>query len=104
MQYSSSSFSELLTSVLQPVLRIDTRIDVERSSDGSAVWPTRMAWSSRSLDRVLTGVYVRVVRLINRLGLRIRRFQKPRVTTSLLYIVVAVLLLLALLFLPGSQA
>ena len=103
MQYTSTSFSEPLTRVMQPILRIDTdaRIPEGRSA---GVWPAEMIWSSRSADRVMTTVYLRILTLVERASVRIRDFQKPRVTTSLLYIVLTVLLLLALLFLPGDRA
>jgi formate hydrogenlyase subunit 3/multisubunit Na+/H+ antiporter MnhD subunit len=103
MQYTSTSFSEPLTRVMQPLLHIDTHSEVQGGRSGG-VWPVRMVWSSRSADRVLTAVYLRVLTLVDRASVRIRAFQKPRVTTALLYIVLTMLLLLGLLFLPGDRA
>jgi formate hydrogenlyase subunit 3/multisubunit Na+/H+ antiporter MnhD subunit len=103
MQYSSTSFSEPLTRVMQPVLNIDVESEIQ-AGRSAGVWPARIVWSSSSPDRVLTAVYLRGLTLVNRASVRIRAFQKPRVTTSLLYIVLTVLLLLGLLFLPGDRA
>jgi hypothetical protein len=101
MQYTSMSFSEPLVRTMQPVLATErlSEIDAARGP-----WPARMSWSSRSRDRVWIDVYLRALVLIQRWSVRVRALQKPRVTTSLLYIVLVVLLLLVLLFLPGSGA
>jgi formate hydrogenlyase subunit 3/multisubunit Na+/H+ antiporter MnhD subunit len=101
MQYTSMSFSEPLVRTMQPLLATERLFE---AAGAPGVWPARMSWSSRSRDRVWVDVYLRALSLIQRWSVRVRALQKPRVTTSLLYIVLVVLLLLALLFLPGSRA
>ena len=102
MQYTSGSFAEPLTRVLQPVLRTETNTSRE-SSARAAIWPSRMHWTSRTVDRVLASVYHPLFALVARAGARLRAYYTPRVTTSLLYIVLTVLVLLALLFIPVAQ-
>lgn len=87
MQYTASSFGEPLTRTLQPLLR--TRLT--RSED-------RLL--SATPDRALVELYVPVFAAVGRLAARLRSYHQARVSRSLLYIVVTVIVLLGLLFLP----
>jgi formate hydrogenlyase subunit 3/multisubunit Na+/H+ antiporter MnhD subunit len=102
MQYTSASFAEPVTRVLQPVLRTERNAHRE-SSAGLALWPSRVRWTSRTVDRVLASIYQPLFALVGWAGARLRAYYTPRVTTSLLYIVVTVVALLTLLFLPVVQ-
>jgi hypothetical protein len=102
MQYTASSFAEPVTRVLQAVLRTETRAHREGPAS-VALWPSRVHWSSRTADRVLTSLYRPLFALVGWAGARLRAYYTPRVTTSLLYIVLTVLVLLTLLFLPEVQ-
>ncbi len=103
MQYSSTSFAGGLTSVMQPVLRTD----VERggTTDGGggarALWPGRLVWASSTPDRALASIYLPLVAWVDRGAARLRALHRARVTTSLVYLVAAMAVLLALLFVPG---
>jgi hypothetical protein len=101
MQYTSTSFGEPLTRVFQPVLRSEARVEVD--GDSRSLWPLGVRWTSSTLDRALVAVYLPLFAAVGRAGARLRDRYRPRVTTSLLYIVVTVLVLLALLFLPEAQ-
>lgn len=101
MQYTASSFGEPLTRVLQPVLRSDTdATSLAAANAGGHNWPEAMRWSSQTLDLLLAAVYRPLFEKLRRTAARVRAFYQPRVSTSILYIVITVLLLLALLFLP----
>jgi formate hydrogenlyase subunit 3/multisubunit Na+/H+ antiporter MnhD subunit len=89
MQYSSTSFGEPLTRVLQPVLAVRTHAE-----DGTRWW-------SDAPDRVLTGAYTPIALGVRAAGQRLRALQAPRITRSLLYVIATVLVLMALLFRPG---
>jgi formate hydrogenlyase subunit 3/multisubunit Na+/H+ antiporter MnhD subunit len=99
MQYTSTSFGDPLTRVLQPVLRRS----VEAETEGNPVWPPRMRWESTTLDRALVALYRPLFTAVAHAGARLRSLYRPRVTTSLLYIVITVLVLLALLFVPEAR-
>ena len=102
MQYTSTSFGEPLTRVLQPILRTETLFAIELfESHRNAAWPLAATWKSATADRLLVQFYLPIVYTVRRLGVRLRSFQSPRVTQSLLYVIVTVLVLLGLLFLPG---
>jgi formate hydrogenlyase subunit 3/multisubunit Na+/H+ antiporter MnhD subunit len=101
MQYTAMSFSEPVTSILRPVLATD--VDAENAPHTAGLpWVIAARWSTRTPDRVLVGIFQPLFAMIERGGARLREFQRPRVTISLLYIVVTVLVLLGLLFLPAS--
>ncbi len=78
MQYTGTSFSEPMTRLLRPLLRTETQ------------------------DRALVDLYLPLFAAIGRAGRRLRGFHQARVTGSLLYIGATVLVVLALLFLPGA--
>jgi hypothetical protein len=95
MQYSASSLAQPIAGAFAALLR--TR--VERSGPGGH-WPAKASWRSRTLDRTVTGVYRPAFGGLNALLLRLRDLQEPRVTTYLRYVVLALVVVLALLFLP----
>ena len=102
MQYTSTSFSEPLTRLMDPLLRMEVRYAADGAGPQRALWPgKRVAWTSSAPDRVLVGLYEPVFLAVGRVGAWARRRSPPRVATSLLYIVLTVLALLGLLFLPG---
>lgn len=102
MQYTSTSFGEPLTRVLQPMLRMEARATAAAVAHGQpTLWPRGAEWASATSDRVLVGVYLPMVDAVRRMGLGVRAVHSPRVTRSLLYVVVTVLVLVALLFQPG---
>lgn len=101
MQYTSTSFAEPLTRVLQPLLRAEVQGLVE--PDRAAIWPRARRWASGAADRVLVGLYLPLFAAIARAGQRLRGYHQARVTWSLLYIGATVLAVLALLFLPGVR-
>lgn len=103
MQYSSTSFGQPLTSVLEPVLRTETRAEVLPGPAAGLTWPRHMRRTSRTADRVLAAVYQPLFAAVARTGARLRAHYTPRVTTSLFYMVATVLAVLALLFLPGGR-
>ncbi len=102
MQYSSTSFAGGLTTVMQPVLQVETRRRVVPGGIGAAalLWPAAAEWMSSTGDRVLAGVYRPLFARVDRGAARLRALHRARVTTSLLYMVAAMAALLALLFLP----
>ncbi len=116
MQYSSTSFGGGLTSVLQPVLRVRTaRRTVPAEGGGAAgaaggggsagaLWPVAVAWASTIGDRALDGVYRPLFAGVDRAAAWLRGRHRARVTTSLVYMVATIVVLLALLFLPGWGA
>jgi len=83
MQYTATSFAQPVTRILQPVLH------TERSRE--------------TVDRALTSLYLPLFAAVARAGRRIRAYHQARVTGSLLYIGATVLVVLALLFLPGVR-
>jgi formate hydrogenlyase subunit 3/multisubunit Na+/H+ antiporter MnhD subunit len=97
MQYTAASFSEPLTRVMQPLLR--TEVDRAMAHTGSASRP--LAWSSTTPDVLLAGFYRPLFERTAHLFARLRAYHQPRVSRSLLYIVLTVLVLLSLLFLPA---
>lgn len=105
-QYSSTSFAGELTAIMQPVLRRDPPTAagmLPTESVPGAAWPVAIAWSTVTADRLLTGVYLPIIGTVARAGERVRAFHRARVTTSLLYVVATVVVLLGLLFLPGRS-
>jgi hydrogenase-4 component B len=103
MQYSSTSFADGLTTVMQPVLRVETRRRVVPGGVGAAalLWPVAAEWASSTADRMLAGVYRPVFARVDRGAAWLRSLHRARVTTSLVYMVATMVVLLALLFLPG---
>ncbi len=104
MQYSATSFSEPLSRLMQRVLDTETiqnGIMVVDSVTATEAWPVTASWASVSKDRVLVGVYEPFFAQVARAGSWLRGLHQARVTTSLLYIVGTMVLLLTLLFLPG---
>jgi formate hydrogenlyase subunit 3/multisubunit Na+/H+ antiporter MnhD subunit len=103
MQYTSTSFGEPLTRVLQPLLRTETLFRIELPEPNrNLAWPSEAEWKSNTADRLLVQLYLPIIYTVRRLGLRLRAYQSPRVTRSLSYVIVTVLVLLGLLFLPGT--
>ena len=100
MQYTSSSFAEPLTRILQPLLR--TEVARLAEPDQASPWPRAARWASRTADRALVGLYLPLFAAVARRGQRLRAYHQARVTWSLLYIGVTVLVVLVLLFLPGG--
>lgn len=103
MQYTSTSFGEPLTRVLQPILHTDTRYAVELGEPRpQMIWPLAATWSSATADRLLVQLYLPIVNTVRRVGLRLRGFHSPRLQQALLYVIVTVVVLLGLLFRPGA--
>ncbi len=88
MEYTGTSFSEPLTRLADPLLHM--RIEYS---------PERARWTSSTPDRALVGFYEPVFTAIGRAGARARRLASPRITTSILLIVLTILALVGLLFL-----
>jgi formate hydrogenlyase subunit 3/multisubunit Na+/H+ antiporter MnhD subunit len=88
MEYTGTSFSEPLTRLADPLLHMR----IEYSSE-------RARWTSSTPDRALVGFYEPVFTAVGRAGGRVRRLASPRITTSILLIVLTVLALVGLLFL-----
>ena len=95
MQITGTSLSEPIARVLAPVLR--TRFEREAPA---GPWPAHAAWRSATPDRVLDGIYLPAYAALTRLLARLRGLQAPRVTSHMRYVALALLVLLALLFLP----
>jgi hypothetical protein len=112
MQYSSTSFSESLSRVMQPLLGTETEqqgivtvstVPVVRTAVVTTeAWPVAARWSSVTEDRVLVSLYEPIFAGVSRAGAWLRGLHQARVTTSLLYIVGTMVLLLTLLFLPSG--
>lgn len=101
MQYTSASFGGALTRIMDPLLR--TRIAGGAARGGSSArWPGAASWTSSTADRILAGIYQPVFARVARTGAWLRGLHDPRVTTSLLYVLATVLVLLALFFAPGA--
>ena len=103
MQYTSTSFGQPLTQIMQPVLHTEVRSEFNGPS-GRAPWSPPARWGTHTPDRILAGFYGPLFRALGRGASRLRAFQGPRVTVSLLYIALTVVALLALLFLPVAGA
>lgn len=101
MQYTATSFAEPVTRILQPMLQTEMRYLVEPAR--TPIWPRAVHWASRGADRVLVSLYLPLFGAIAQAGRRLRGFHQGRVTGSLLYIGATVLVVLALLFLPGAR-
>lgn len=84
MQYTATSFAQPLTRILQPVLH------AERERE--------------TVDRALTSFYLPLFAAVARAGRRVRAHHQGRVTGSLLYIGATMLVVLALLLLPGGPS
>jgi hypothetical protein len=100
MQYSSTSFSRPLTSIMQPLLQTTALQDGSLPSRTGAALPSAMRWSSITEDSVLVNVYQPLFALVGRASARVRTLHTARVTSSLLYVVGTLLALLALSLLP----
>jgi hydrogenase-4 component B len=101
MQYTSTSFAEPLSRLLQPLLH--TEVDRLTDADVAALWPRTGRWASRTADRALVGLYLPLFAAVARGGRRLRAYHQSRVTWPLLYIGATVLAMLALLLLPAAQ-
>jgi hydrogenase-4 component B len=104
MQYSSTSFSEPLSRLMQRALNTETMqsgITVGAPVTETEAWPVTASWASVTRDRVLVGIYEPLFAQVARAGSWLRSLHQARVTTSLVYIVGTMVLLLTLLFLPG---
>jgi hypothetical protein len=99
MQYTSTSFAQPLTRVLQPLLRMETHHAVDPGQ--APVWPRAARWASRTADRALVGIYLPLFAAIARAGQRVRAYHQAGITWSLLYIGATVLVVLTLLALPA---
>ena len=95
MQYTASSLSEPIVRIYSGVVR--TRV---RWSGLAGPWPASASWESQTLDRAVTDVYRPVFTRLSGLLTRLRALQEARVTAYLRYMVLALLVVLALLFLP----
>ncbi|HET9982286.1 MAG TPA: proton-conducting transporter membrane subunit [Longimicrobiales bacterium] len=102
MQYTSTSFGEPLTRVLQPVLATRTESEMVAGAAPAPLWPEAARWRSRTPDRALAGMYLPLFAAVGRGAARLRAHYRAGVTTSLLYVAVAIVALLLLLFLPGG--
>jgi formate hydrogenlyase subunit 3/multisubunit Na+/H+ antiporter MnhD subunit len=100
MQYTSASFAEPITRVLQPILATETQTTPLDGAPGRVSWPGRMRWASRTADRALALLYRPFLARGAQLAVRLRAYHRPRVSVSLLYIAVTAVVLIALLFLP----
>jgi hypothetical protein len=100
MQYTAASFSQPLTQTLRPVLRTEV---VREIVQGEGAGLRSMTWASSTPDRLLIGLYRPVFSLVGRVGERMRELHQPRVSRSLLYIVLTMVILLGLLFLPALR-
>lgn len=95
MQYTASSLAQPVTRVLQPALRTTVRWSPPRS-----LLPGALAWEARTPERALAELYrPGFVRLAQLLGF-FTRFQEGQVMVYLRYVGIALLVLLAWLFLP----
>jgi hydrogenase-4 component B len=99
MQYTATSFSEPITGPLHAML--GTRVIRQAAPDRTH--PRLDTWKADTPDRLLDDVYRRVFRALRRGGERLREYHQPRVSRSLLYIVLTVLVLLGLLFMPVAR-
>ncbi len=95
IQYTAASLAEPIGRVLAPALRPR----VERTVP-STLWPAFGAWGYEMPDLVLDGVVRPAHAALSGLLSRFRGLQEPRVTTYVRYVALALLGLLALLFLP----
>lgn len=101
MQYSSTSFSEPLTRIMQPLLQTTTLQEGALPSRADAALPSAMRWNSVTEDSALVNLYQPLFALVSRASARVRTLHTARVTSSLLYVVGTVLVLLALSLLPA---
>ena len=83
MQYTATSFAQPVTRILQPILHMDR--------------------ARETMDRALASLYLPLFAVVARAGRRLRAYHQARVTGSLLYIGATVLVVLALLLLPGAR-
>jgi NADH:ubiquinone oxidoreductase subunit 5 (subunit L)/multisubunit Na+/H+ antiporter MnhA subunit len=95
MQYTASSLSQPVSGWFAPVLQ--TRIEAHGLS---GPWPSDASWRSRTADQAMTGVYQPALGGVSRMLLGLRDLQQPDVTSYLRYVGLALLVALALLFLP----
>lgn len=95
MQYTGSSFAEPLTRPFATVLA--SRRD---AAGPPGLWPEEASWRSYATDRAVTGLYRPASSRFRGVLLRLRRLQESGVTTYVRYVLVALLVVLALLFLP----
>lgn len=95
MQYTADSLAQPVTQVLQPALRTAVRWTPPRG-----LWPGPLEWVARTPERALAELYrPAFVRLAQLLGF-FTRLQEGHVMVYLRYVGIALLVLLAWLFLP----
>ena len=99
MQYTATSFSEPITGALQTLLGTQVR----RHIGPDRTHPRLDHWQSETPDPLLEDVYRKLFGWLSRGGERIREYHQPRVSRSLVYIVLTVLFLLGLLFMPIAR-
>ena len=95
MQYTGASLVEPIGRAFAGLLR--TRI--ERAGPAGH-FPATASWRSRTLDPAVTEMYRPALERLAGLMTRVRDLQEPHVTTYLRWVVLALLVALALLFLP----
>ena len=99
MQYTASSLAQPVTRILQPALRTTVRWTPPRG-----LWPGALEWEARTPERALAELYrPGFVRLAQLLGF-FTRFHEGQVMVYLRYMGIALLVLLAWLFLPVDLA
>ena len=94
-QSSASSFAEPVTHALSPLLGATVESDGPRG-----LWPAVASWRSHSADLALERLYRPAFQAVAGLMMRVRDMQESRVTVYLRFVALALLVLLALLFLP----
>jgi NADH:ubiquinone oxidoreductase subunit 5 (subunit L)/multisubunit Na+/H+ antiporter MnhA subunit len=95
MQYTASSLAQPITRVLQPALQ-----SAMRWTPPNGLWPSALTWMAQTPERALAELYRPAFnRVANLLGF-FTRLQEGQVMVYLRYVGIALLLLLAWLFLP----
>src|SRR5207237_564335 len=84
------------------VVRADARSE-PWSGRPAPLWLERLRWTSRTSDRALAVLFLPAVAAVARAGAWVRTRWAPQIGTSLLYILVTALVLIALLFLPQPR-
>lgn len=97
MQYTATSLSQPLTSLLQPALRTAVR-----ASPPAGLWPAALSWESQTPERALVEFYRPAFRRVAELLGAFRQLHAGRVTVYLRYLAAALLVLVAWLFWPAG--
>ena len=95
MQTSAASLAQPVTRVLQPALRTSVRWTPPRG-----LWPRLLEWEARTPERALAELYRPAFERLERALAHLSRLQEGQVMIYLRYVGIALLLLLAWLFLP----